>query len=138
LPEPSSRSVRAFVEQRDQPVLLNELQELEFKNGLRQKVLRKEITEPELVRSLRVFEDDCVAERIQRKPVLWQAVYQRAETLSRRFSMKQICRSFDLMHVAIAVTSKVRHFATLDVEQAKMARVTGLKLVEFPSVSQNR
>jgi hypothetical protein len=136
LTEPSSRSVRAFVEERDKPLLLNELQELEFKNGLRQKVLRKEITEPELVRSLRVFEDDCVAEKIQRKPVLWPAVYLRAETLSRRFSVKQICRSFDLLHVAIAVASKVRHFATLDVEQAKLARVAGLKPVKFPPASE--
>jgi hypothetical protein len=120
------------VEERDQPLLVNELQELELKNGLRQKVLRKEIAESDVVRSLRVFEDDCLAQKIQRKPVLWPVVYLRAEALSRRFAVKQICRSFDLMHVAIAVASEVRHFATLDLEQARLARAAGLKPIEFP------
>jgi len=87
--------------------------------------------ESELARSLRVFEDDCVAGKIQRKPVSWQVVYPRAETLSRKFAVKQICRAFDLLHVAIAVASQVKHFATLDAEQFKLARVAGLKPVEF-------
>ncbi len=37
----------------------------------------------------------------------------------------------DLMPVAIAVTSRARQFATLDSEQAKLARAVGLKPVEF-------
>ncbi len=137
LTEPLSLSVRVFVEEQDQPLLVNELQELEFKNALRQKVLRKEITESELARSLRVFEDDCVTAKIQRKLVAWQTVYVQAETLSRRFSARQVCRSFDLLHVAIAVASKIKRFATLDVGQAKLARASGLTPVEFQPRSIN-
>ncbi|MEW6302910.1 MAG: hypothetical protein AB1705_05535 [Verrucomicrobiota bacterium] len=77
--EPLSGPLRAFVEQEDQPLLINDLQELEFRNALRQKVLRREIAESDLARSLRVFEDDCVAGKVQRKPLVWRAVFAHAE-----------------------------------------------------------
>jgi len=123
--------IRSFVEDRDQPVLINALQELEFRNGLRQKVLRREISPGDLTRSLRLFEDDCVTSKIYRKPVAWPVIYERAEVISRHRSPKQACRSFDLMHVAVAVVSKVRKFATIDSAQAKLARAAGLMPVEF-------
>src|SRR5439155_9785707 len=53
------------------------------------------------------------------------------ERLSRRLSLQQICRSFDLLHVAVAVLSEVKRFATFDVPQAKLARAAGLRPVEF-------
>ena len=110
---------------------MNELQELEIRNGIRQKVLRADITESEAIAGLRLLDDDCIAETVVRKPVEWAAVYLRAEQLSRRFSMRQICRSFDLLHVAIAVVSDVGRFATADSEQAKLARDAGLKVIDF-------
>ena len=131
LTEPLSRSIRDFVDKQNQPVLVNQLQELEFRNGLRQKVLRKDITEQQMVRCLRVFDDDCVAGKIQRKQLVWSAVYARAETISSRWSTRHVCRSFDLLHVAIAVASEVRRFATADREQAELARSAGLRLVCF-------
>ena len=131
--EPLSPGIRAFVGAQDQAVVVNELQELEFRNGLRQKVLRKEINESDLARSLRLFDDDCVAEKLERKPLSWPAIYAQAETISRRHSPKQVCRAFDLLHVAVAVASEVRHFASLDDAQRKLARAAGLRLVEFPA-----
>lgn len=131
LTEPLSGQIRAFVEKQNQPVLVNQLQELEFRNGLRQKVLRKEITEQELARSLRVFDDDCIAEKVQRKQLVWSAVYAKAEAISRRRSVQQTCRSFDLLHVAIAVVSEVRHFATADGGQAELAHAVRLRVVHF-------
>jgi predicted nucleic acid-binding protein len=131
LTEPLSAQIRAFVEKQNRPVLLNQLQEVEFRNGLRQKVLRKEITEQELARSLRVFDDDCVAQKFQRKQLVWSAVYARAEAISRRWSVHRICRSFDLLHVAIAVVSEVRNFATADGGQAELARAVGMRVVQF-------
>lgn len=132
LPESSSAAARALVEQMDQPILLNELQEFEFKNSIRQKVVRREITEAELARSLRVFEDDCVVGKIRRKSVLWTTVYATAEKLSRRRATKQICRSFDPLHIAIAIISKVKRFATLDEDQLMVARALGLTVLELP------
>jgi predicted nucleic acid-binding protein len=132
LPEPSSSGARALVDRLAQPILVNELQEFEFKNSVRQKVVRKEVTEADLVRCLRVFQDDCVMGKIQRKSVAWSAIYAEAEKISRRLAVKQVCRSFDLLHVAIAVVSAVKHFATLDLQQAAFARTARLRVVEVP------
>lgn len=131
--EPASAGIRAFVLRHSPAVLLNELQELELRNGIRQKVMRKEITEATAARSLRLLDDDCVAEIVVRKPLVWAAVYAKAEALSRRLSARQICRAFDLLHVAIAVVSGVKRFATLDQKQAELADAVGLKLVERPT-----
>jgi len=131
--EPASAGIRAFVLRHSPAVLLNELQELELRNGIRQKVLRKDITEATGARSLRLLEDDCVAEIVMRKPVAWTPVYARAEELSRRLSARQVCRAFDLLHVTIAVVSGVKRFATMDQEQAKLAGAAGLKWIELPA-----
>ena len=128
--EPASADVRDFIQEQNVVILLNSLQELELKNGIRQKVLRQEITEGTATRSLRLLEDDFVAGLVASKPVTWAPVYARAEQLSRRFSPRQICRSFDLLHVAIAVVSKVRHFATFDERQSALARSAGLHVVQ--------
>lgn len=129
--EPLSGVIRSFVENQNQPVLVNQLQELEFRNGLRQKVKRKEVTGQQLAQSLRLFDDDAVAGKLQRKQLVWAAVYAQAETISRRWSTHQICRSFDLLHVAIAAASDVRQFATADFEQAELAGKIGLRVTHF-------
>lgn len=133
LPEPLSPRARAFVERQAQPILLNALQELELKNALRQKVLRHELTEAQLARCLAVLQRDWVQGRLQRKAVAWDAVFVKAEALSRRLACKQVCRAFDLLHVAICATSGVKHFATLDTDQTAVARAAGLLLVSLPA-----
>lgn len=134
LPEPLSPRARALVEQYPHPLLLNELQELEFRNALRQKVLRKEAKESDVVRTLRLFDDDCLAGKIERRPLVWPRVFAEAEELSHRHAMRQVCRAFDLLHVAIAKISGIGAFATFDDEQGRLAIAVGLKLVEFPDV----
>jgi predicted nucleic acid-binding protein len=131
LPEPLSPAARTLVEEYAQPIPLNELQELEVKNGLRQKVLRGEITEAELARALRVFDDDVVQKKLQTKKVAWRLIYRKAQDISRRLSVKQVCRSFDLLHVAVSVVSNVKRFATFDVDQSKLALSAGLNPIEF-------
>jgi predicted nucleic acid-binding protein len=131
--ELASTDVRAFVMRSSPVVLLNELQELELKNAIRQKVMRGEITEGMATRSLRLLDDDCIAGLVQRKEVTWKAVYSRAEQLSRKLAKGRICRAFDLLHIAIAGTSSVRRFATLDNGQAELARAAELKIIELPT-----
>ena len=49
--------------------------------------------------------------------------------------MRLVCRPFDLLHVVVAVVSEVGRFATADGEQAKLARATGLRVVDFSEQS---
>ena len=87
--EPASAGIRALILRHSPIVLLNELQELELRNEIRQKVMRRDITEATAARSLRLLDDDCVAEIVVRKPLVWAAVYPKAEALSRRLSARQ-------------------------------------------------
>jgi predicted nucleic acid-binding protein len=136
--EPASAAVRNFLLQNEVKIGLNPLQELELRNGILQKVMRKEISETTAVRSLRLLEDDFVTQIVEPKQVSWPPIYARALEISRRFASKQACRSFDLLHVAIAAVSEVKHFATFDTGQAQLARSAGLKLVEFEPSSGER
>jgi len=129
--EAGSAEVFALFADGKNPILLNDLQELEIRNGIRQKVLRGEITSTQALAGLRLLDDDAIAGTVLRKPVEWGAVYLRAEELSRRWSMKQACRSFDLLHVAIASVSEVGRFATADGGQAELARAAGLRVIDF-------
>jgi predicted nucleic acid-binding protein len=114
------------------PILLNELQELEIRNSIRQKVIRGEIDESQAVSGLRLLDDDCIAETVVRKAVDWKETFAKAEMISGRYSFRQVCRTFDLLHVAIAAISDVQYFASFDEGQAKLARAVGLKLISFP------
>lgn len=134
LPEPLSTKARALVEQYPHPLLLNELQELEFRNALRQKALRKEARESDVVRTLRLFDDDCLAGKIERRPLVWPRVFAATEDLSQRHAMRQVCRAFDLLHVAIAKISGIGTFATFDDDQGRLAVTAGLTLANFPDV----
>jgi predicted nucleic acid-binding protein len=129
--EPASELVRLFLLEQDNDILLNDLQEIEVRNGIRQKVVRGQITEATAAQSLALLENDCVIGIIKKKAVAWDLVYKKAEQLSHRFSCHQVCRSFDLLHVAVAVVSGVKHFASFDGGQCKIAIAAGLKLVEF-------
>ena len=47
--------------------------------------------------------------------------------------METPCRSFDLLHVAIAKASRLSDFATLDTDQGRLAAAAGLKVVDLPA-----
>jgi predicted nucleic acid-binding protein len=133
LEEASSLKIRRFVLRHSPTILLNELQELELKNGIRQKFMRKEISEGVVAMTLRLLDDDLTAGIVVRKPVLWSTVYARAEQLSSRVSTRGVCRAFDLLHIAVASISGVKSFATLDHDQSAIAHHAKLKLVDFDS-----
>ena len=133
LPEARTDRLREWLAERRVALGLNVWQELEFKNAARQKVMRGEASEGDVARTLRIFEDDCIRGRIIRRSVPWQATFAEAERLSRRLALSNQCRSFDLMHVAIAISSGVSDFATLDTRQAKLAEAAGLSLAGLPA-----
>jgi predicted nucleic acid-binding protein len=67
-----------------------------------------------------------------RQSVTWEIVFAEAERLSRKFATARSCRSFDLLHVAIALVSRLKDFATLDEGQAQLAKAAGLNVVKLP------
>ena len=127
--EPHSEKVLDFVVALRRPILVNSLQDFEVRNSIRQKVVRGEIDEGMTAGCLRELDDDLIRGRIVRKPVVWEAVFERAEGLSQRVALRGQARAIDLLHVAVAAMSDVRRFATLDDLQARVAQAAGLEVV---------
>ena len=61
----------------------------------------------------------------------WEAINAKAERLSIKLALTDVCRAIDLLHVTIAVISRSGQFATSDEEQAKVAEKAGLELLRF-------
>ena len=129
--ESNSQPIIAFVQTLRRPILLNPLQDLEVRNAIRQKTVRKEITEGMAVRCLRALDDDIVCGRVIRKRVAWEAAFQRAEELSQRLAIQRQARAADLLHVAVALISNVQRFASLDSVQVELAKTAGLEVATF-------
>jgi len=129
--ETGSDATHDFFDQYQHPVNINALQEFEIRNSVRQKVVRMEIAEGVAVAALRAFDDDVVCRRVLRTPLEWAEIYEEGENLSRRWAIRHVCRAIDLLHVAIAIASDVRDFATADKDQGDFARAAGLKVVRF-------
>lgn len=131
--EPHSAGLLDFAQALRRPIPLNSLQEFEVRNSVRQKVVRGEIEEGMAARCLRAMDDDLIGGRLIRKPVVWDVVFERAEELSRRLSLRRQARAIDLLHVTVAVVSDVRRFTTLDHLQAQLAQAAGLDVVDLKS-----
>src|SRR5436305_1436556 len=112
LPEARTHRLRKWLAEGRTALGLNVWQELEFKNAARQKAMRGEASEGDLARTFRIFEDDCVQGRVIRRSVSWEASFDEAERLSRKLALSNQCRSFDLIHIAIATASGLGNFAT--------------------------
>lgn len=136
LPEARTPGLRKWLSEIRSPIGLNVWQELEFKNAARQKVRRGEANDGDLARTFRVFDDDCLQRRIVRRAVAWEAVFTKAERLSRKFATIKDCRSFDVVHVAIALVSHVNEFATLDTAQSELARAARFAISMLARVSR--
>jgi predicted nucleic acid-binding protein len=109
------------------PVPFNRILELELRNAIRRKVPRREAT-PAQVRSFLSQLDSDLSQGI----LAWQAldfdhVFDRAESLGARFTERLNTRSFDILHVSIALELGCDTFHTFDHDQKRLAVAAGLR-----------
>jgi len=105
------------------------LHELEVRNALRAQHGRGLISERQLAEAMRAFENDIDEGRLLRVGVDWSEAFLEAERLSRRFSSQLLCRSLDVLHVAMAARMGCRRLITGDSRQARLAKAAGLQPV---------
>lgn len=119
----------ALVASLNEPLTLTVFQELEIRNALRLKQGRGELTELEALAALADFETDIAVGRYRRPGCDLAAVFHRAERLSAAHAVATKCRSLDTLHVAAALETGSRRFASLDQRQRVMARAAGLAVL---------
>jgi predicted nucleic acid-binding protein len=110
------------------PLPVGSLLQVELTNAIRHAAYRQTITAQEALRSLAAWELDLENGVFVTAPVPWERVHGEAERLSHAHTLRDGCRTFDILHVATAVHLGAREFLTFDASQRKLATAAGLKV----------
>ncbi len=114
---------------RSRPVfLLTALGEAEFTNAIELQVFRKQWTKRE-AQAVRTEFEQHQAVGVFRVEPLESEVWEKALSLSRRYSAKLSTRTLDLFHVAAALTLNPDVFFSFDERQRKLANVERLHVL---------
>lgn len=108
------------------PVLFNRVLELELRNAIRRKVPRREATPAQVRAFLRQIDSDLIRQVLVWERVDFEKVFDRTETLAAQFTERLNTRSFDMLHVSIALELGCDTFHTFDRDQAKLASAVEL------------
>jgi predicted nucleic acid-binding protein len=100
----------------------------ELRNAVRLRVFRGEITIDQRKLAFQEIESDLADNILAHTPIPWTDVFRECETLATSHTEKLGVRSFDLLHVGLALTMKATEFLTYDARQASLAKLAGLKL----------
>ena len=127
---PDAHTDRAarFMEKQDAPISFSWLHQVEFRNALRLRVFRKEITAAQRDHSLNLLLSDLSAGIFNNVELAQSNVLIETERLSAQHSEKLGTRSLDILHVAMAVTLGSERFLSFDIRQVKLAKAAGLKV----------
>jgi len=126
---PDAHTVAAAVRMKRQalPLPVTWLHQLEFRNALRLRVFRREITQAQRDASLNTMLTDLASGvLVHADPPLMDLTFE-AERLSVLHSETLGTRSLDILHVAAALILGLPEFLTIDRRQHAMALASGLR-----------
>ena len=104
------------------------IHQLEFRNAMRLRVFRREISTAQRDASLNLLLADLASGWLAHAEVSQVELMVEAERLSATHSERLGTRSLDILHVAAALVLGCEVFHTFDARQAKLAKSAGLKV----------
>lgn len=127
---PDANTGRALdrIEKQREPICFSWLNQVEFRNALRLRVFRKEISKAERDRSLNLLLSDLSEGVFEHVELAQSSVLIEAERLGAGHSEKLGTRSLDILHVAMAVSLGCQRFLSFDTRQVKLAKAAGLNV----------
>ena len=130
LPEPRAAEAVAYVNASGNRPPVTPLHELEMRSALRQKTGRGEITVLECEALIAQLDADLNGSVHERATVIWPDVFTTVESLSAVHGVSTLCRSLDMLHVALAQQLGATEFCTFDHRQSLMAMAAGLVVLK--------
>lgn len=127
-PDAHTEKAIGLMERMTEPLAFTWLHQLEFRNALRLRVFRKEITAKHRDASLNLLLADFAGDILEHVSPPLPDVMTEAERLSALYSEKIGTRSLDILHVAAALVTASQVFITFDKRQAALAKAAGLKV----------
>ena len=127
---PDAHTPRAVVRMKRQrlPLPIVWLHQLEFRNALRLRVFRKEITPAQRDASLNALLADLASGVLAHAAPPLEDLTREAERLSALYSETLGTRSLDILHVAGALVLGLSEFLTFDQRQRNLAKAAGLRV----------
>lgn len=126
-PDAHSRRAVARMARQPLPLPMTWLHQLEFRNALRLRVFRGEITPAQRDASLNAMLADLAAGVLTAAAPPLAEVMTEAERLSALHSETLGTRSLDILHVSSAIVLGAAQFLTFDHRQTALAKAAGLK-----------
>jgi predicted nucleic acid-binding protein len=126
---PDAHTDRAIsrMDKQNAPLFFSWLNQVEFRNALRLRVFRNEITGTQRDASINILQADLMAGLLQAVEPIQSNVLLETERLSALYSEKLGTRSLDILHVAMAITLGSKRFLSFDQRQLKLAKSVGLE-----------
>jgi predicted nucleic acid-binding protein len=124
----------AFLAKRTEPISVSSLLLLEFRQSLRFQVRlhatdkTKGFSKHAAHQMLNDLVSDLQTKVFEKIDVDWDAVHQKAEELSERYTETKGHRLMDILHVATALHLGATEFLTFDANQTKLAKAEGMKV----------
>lgn len=127
-PQPDSTKALSWMQRARDPLPFTPLHRHELRNAIRLRVFRREITVEQRKEAFREIDSDLTDNILAHTHIPWTDTFREAETLAAAHTEALGVRSFDLLHVGLAVAFGTTDFLTFDSRQASLARAAGLRV----------
>jgi predicted nucleic acid-binding protein len=128
IPHANSAKALAWMQRAREALPFRPLHRHELRNAIRLRVFRREISAEQRKEAFREV-DAVLADAILADTTIpWTDTFREAEALAAAHTETLGVRSFELLHVALAMTLGATEFLTFDARQAALAKAAGLKV----------
>ena len=127
-PHTDSTKALAWMQRATAALPFTPLHRHELRNAIRLRVFRGEITPEQRRGAFREIDSDLADGILVHTSIPWTDTFREAENLAAAHTETLGVRSFDLLHVALAVTLGATEFLTFDARQSTLAKAAGLKV----------
>ncbi|PWU17095.1 MAG: PIN domain nuclease [Verrucomicrobia bacterium] len=128
LPHANSAKASAWMQRSTEPLAFTPLHRHELRNAVRLSVFRGEITAEQRKSALREIDADLAEGILAHTLIPWTDAFREAENLAATHTETLGVRSFDLLHVGLALALGATEFLTFDERQAALAKAAGLRV----------
>ena len=127
-PHADSQKALVWMQRATEPLPFTPLHRHELRNGVRLRVFRGEIGVEERKAALQEVDSDLEQNILVHTPIPWTDAFREAENIGAAHTERLGVRSFDLLHVGLALRLGATDFLTFDARQAALAKAVGLKV----------
>jgi predicted nucleic acid-binding protein len=127
-PHADSMKALVWMQRATEALPFTSLHRHELRNAIRLRVFRQEITAEQRREAFSEIDSDLADTILVHADIPWTDAFREAENLARAHTETMGLRSFDLLHVGVAIVLGATDFLTFDTRQASVAKAAALRV----------